>query len=181
MKQRRRSKVLFIVNTLMLIMLLAIPVYAYWASKINVTQAGNETDTIQVGEGDEVITTVAVTGSASRALDLVPVGREVEDESVSSISYTFAVEWAGTEDDSATGATADLTVTPTLSGLGEDELALFTTTTEITQNITYGSITNITITVTFTTEPSDVAQYNLIAKKQLTLTVAFNLGEVVPK
>ena len=177
MKKQRKLVIGFL---LVLAVLVSGITFAYWANGIDVTQAVDETDTIQIGSGDTVTTTVLVNGGTANTLPLVPVGREVEDESVSSITYTFAVEWAGTEDASATGATADLTVTPTLSGLGVTELGLFTVTAETTQNVVYGSITNITIIVEFTNEPLDVAQYNLVANQELTLTVAFNLGTVTP-
>lgn len=175
MKQQTKSKALIILNIILLLALFTIPAYAYWASQINVTQAGNETDTIQVGKGKPVETTVSVNGGTANTLPLVPVGRDVEDESVSSITYAFAVEWAGAEDAGATGATAELTVTPTLSGLDATELGLFTVTAETTQNVVYGSITNITIIVEFTNEPLNAAQYNLVADRELTLTVVFNV------
>ena len=156
--------------------------FAYWASSINVDQAANEGNEIQIGEGEVVQTSVSVTGSTSSALDLVPVGREVADVSVSSITYTFDVLWDGTTDTSATGAKADLTVTPALSGAAAAELLLFTVTNSHSSatEITYGSTTTVTITVTFTTEPANAAQYDLIANKALTLTVAFALGTVTP-
>lgn len=179
MKKQRKLVIGFL---LVLAVLVSGITFAYWANGINVTQAVDKTDTIEIGSGDTVTTTVLVNGETANTLPLVPVGREVEGKSVSSITYTFNVVWAGTKDASATGATADLTVTPTLtlSGLDVTELGLFTVTAETTKNVVYGSSTEITITVTFTKEPLDVAQYNLVADKELTLTVKFNLGTVTP-
>ena len=48
MKQERRSKVLFIVNILMLIMLFAIPLYAYWEGSIFGSSA-DDNETIEIG------------------------------------------------------------------------------------------------------------------------------------
>ena len=173
-------------------MLLALVVsgftYAYWAGSITVTQAANKTDTIKIGTGGTVSTTVAVTGGTSNELDLVPVGREVENTSVSSITYEFDVEWNGASDlndgkTDATDATALLTATATLTGADQTELNLFTVTNShsTATSVTYGSTTTVTVTVTFTSEPADAAQYAKIAGKELMLTVSFNLGTVTPK
>ncbi|MFA5471635.1 MAG: hypothetical protein WC219_06280 [Acholeplasmataceae bacterium] len=165
-----------------LLVILAVAVsgftFAFWASSIT----GNSviaTNTIQVGEGDEVTTTIALDTEVSSGLDLVPVGREVASESVSTITYTFDVEWAGASSAAdAAGATGTLNITPVLSGAGASELALFTVTAASTQGVTYGSTTEVIITVTFTTEPANAAQYALIANAELTLTVTFLVNSV---
>ena len=154
--------------------------FAYWAGAFATNQAPDQNPTIKIGEGETVTTTVTVSGGTSNTLDLVPVGREQEN-SVSSITYTFNVAWNISDDEtSAAGAKADLTVTPTLSGFNQAELDLFTVTEASTQNIIYGSTTAISITVEFTTEPANKAQYDLVVNKLLTLNVSFTLGTVTP-
>ncbi len=155
--------------------------FAYWASGVSGNTA-SESNTIQIGTGAEVTTTVVVSGSASSALDLVPSGREVSGVSVSSITYSFDVEWAGASSAAdAAGATGTLNITPVLSGAGASELALFTVTTASTQSITYGDTPTVTITVTFTNEPTDAAQYALIQNAELTLNVTFLVDSVNPQ
>lgn len=162
----------------MLAVVMSTLTFAYWATGIS----GNNdvaSNTIQIGEGDAVTTTVAVSGSASSALDLVPVGREEAGVSVSSITYTFDVEWAGTSSalDTA-GATGDLSAAIVLSGADASELALFTVSTYAGESVVYGSTTQVTVTVTFTNEPADQAQYDLIANASLNLSVTFTIDNV---
>ena len=181
MKQKTKSKGLMILNIILLLSLVTIPVYAYWASNVKAPDEVTDDTTITIGEGAEVTTTVEVTGSADSALDLVPVGREVAGQSVSSITFTFDVVWAGTSDaTSAANATGDLSASAVLSGPGAAELALFTVSTYTTTRVTYGSTTPVSITVTFTHEPVDAAQYNLIANALLNLAVTFTVDGVTP-
>lgn len=159
-----------------LLVMLAVAVsgftFAFWASGVTGSQ-DVESNTIQIGTGEEVTTTVVVSGTASSSLDLVPAGRE-DAGSVSSIDFTFDVEWAGASSAAdAANATGTLNITPVLSGAGASELALFTVTAASTQTITYGDTPQIVITVTFTTEPTNAAQYALIANAVLSLQVTF--------
>lgn len=168
-----KSRKLAIGLLVMLALVVTTGTFAFWASGINGNTANNS-NTIQIGTGDSVTTTVAVTGSASSALDLVPSGREEAGVSVSSITFTFDVTWAGASDAvSAAGSTGTLNITPVLSGADASELALFTVPSASTQAITYGDTATITITVEFTQEPADFAQYQLIANATLTLDVTF--------
>ena len=173
-----------------LLVMLAVAVsgftFAFWSSGIS-GEEGIASNNIQIGTGEEVTTTVVVVGEASSDLELVPVDREVDSESVSSISFTFDVTWAGASNaDDAAGATGTLNVTPVLTGLQsdgttavqQDELDLFTVTAASTQTVTYGSTTEVIITVTFTTEPINAAQYALIADALLNLEVTFLVNGV---
>ena len=165
-----------------LLIMLAVAVsgftFAFWASGVTGNQE-IESNTIQIGTGEEVTTTVVVSSSASSSLDLVPVGREESGVSVSSITYTFNVAWSGASNATdAAGATGTLNITPVLSGAAASELELFTVTAATTQAITYGDTPTITITVTFTDEPENAAQYALIANAQLTLAVTFLVDTV---
>ena len=166
-----------------LLVILAVAVsgftFAFWASGITGNQ-DVESNNIQIGTGETVTTTVVVSGSASSTLDLVPVGRDDAGvTSVSSINFTFDVEWAGASNATdAAGATGTLNITPVLSGAGASELALFTVTAASTQSVTYGSTTPVSITVEFTNEPADSAQYDLIANALLNLQVTFLIDSV---
>eukprot|EP01155_Anaeramoeba_flamelloides_P011079 Anaeramoba_flamelloidesa327141_154.p3 GENE.a327141_154~~a327141_154.p3 ORF type:complete len:190 (+),score=16.59 a327141_154:752-1321(+) len=164
--------------------------FAFWASGIT---GNNDTEavTIAVGEGEAVTTTVAVTSASSSALPLVPDSRDDDGTTtVGSVTFTFDVVWAGTSSATDTaGATGDLVMTtPVLTGLQSDgltpldapELGLFTVTTSYvaTPSVTYGSTTQITVTVTFTTEPANQAQYDLVADSDLSLSVTFTVNNV---
>jgi hypothetical protein len=184
MKMKKQRKVV-IALLLVLTLLVTGFTYAYWASGITVTDGTTQTPTIQIGTGKTVTSSVNVTGGTTNALNLVPVGREVSGESVSSITYNYAVKWENASNDNdATGATADLTVGAVLSGADASELGLFTVSiTAPTANpygMTYGDEITVTVVVEFTTEPADAAQYALIANKILTLTVTFAMGDVTP-
>ena len=109
MKQERRSKVLFIVNTLMLIMLFAIPVYAYWGGLINGSSA-NDNQTIEIGEGQEITTVVELDKTVAGG-KLVPIGRKVEATDVEEVVLTFDVLWTD-EAEASHGADGVLTITP---------------------------------------------------------------------
>lgn len=174
---KKRKNLIISVLTLLMILVSGFTItYAYWASTINVTQAPDKTDTIRVGEGQTVETTVLVNGGTDNTLLLVPVGREVADVSVSSITYTFNVVWAGDSTNSATGAKGYLSASADLSGADETELALFTVSEYATTTVTYGDTTEVSITVTFTDQPANKAQYDLIKNAILTLTVTFNVN-----
>src|SRR5690554_6098343 len=112
MKQERRSKVLFIVNTLMLIMLFAIPLYAYWGGSINGSSA-NDNETIEIGEGQDVTTSVELTKTVAGG-KLVPTGRAVEATDVEEVVLTFDVLWTD-EDNASHGADGVLTITPSFN------------------------------------------------------------------
>ena len=187
MKNLKRKN---LVLALLVVLALAVAgtTYAYWASGVTGNTVLSE-NTITVGSGEEVTTTVTLTGGTTNTLDLVPVGREVTDVSVSSITYTFNVTWAGASSAAdAAGATGTLNISSVFAGLQSDgltavgttELALFTVTPDSTQAITYGDTAIITITVVFTEEPVDAAQYDLIADATLTLDVTFLVDAVTP-
>lgn len=168
-----------------LLVLLAVAVsgftFAYWSSGISTAPATTETNTINIGTGDSVTTTVAVTDETGTLLPLVPVGRQDAGVTVNSITYSFDIVWAGTSSATdTTGAQATLHVTPVLSGAAAPELSLFTVTAASTQTISYGSTTTVTVTVTFTTEPANVTQYNAIQAATLSLGVTFLVDTVVP-
>lgn len=166
---KKRNKTLLIVNTLMLIMLLAIPVYAYWGGLINGSSA-NDNETIEIGEGQEITTVVELTKTVVGG-KLVPIGRVVDDEEeVDKVVLTFDVLWTDTKDASH-GADGTLTITPEFN---ENPANLLNVVVNGDGAITAGTTKTITLTITLT-EPADVAEYNLVANKTFTLAITFSV------
>lgn len=168
MKQERRSKVLFIVNTLMLIMLFAIPVYAYWGGSINGSPA-NDNETIEIGEGQEITTVVELTKTVVGG-KLVPIGRAVEATDVEEVVLTFDVLWTDT-DEASHGADGVLTITPLFDN---NPANLLNVVVNGDGAITAGTTQTITLTITLT-EPADLAEYELVANKTFTLAITFSV------
>lgn len=168
-KQRNRSKVLFIVNTLMLIMLLAIPAYAYWGGLIKGSSA-SDNETIEIGKGQDITTTVELSNKTLDGGKLVPEGRAVEATDVEEVVLTYEVLWTDTEEASH-GAVGTLTITldnnpeNLLNVVVDDEV------------ITAGTPKTITLTITLT-EPANKTQYDLVANQDFTLTIIFSVEEV---
>lgn len=168
MKQERRSKVLFIVNTLMLIMLFAIPVYAYWGGSINGSSA-NDNETIEIGEGQDVTTSVELTKTVAGG-KLVPSGRKVEATDVEEVVLTFDVLWTD-EDAASHGADGTLTITTLFDN---NPANLLNVVVNGDGAITAGTAQTITLTITLD-EPANLEQYELVANKTFTLAITFSV------
>jgi len=174
MKQERRSKVLFIVNILMLIMLLAIPVYAYWGESIKGSSA-DDNETIEIGEGQEITTYVDLTKTVDGdERKLVPEGRVVdEDTEVDKVVLTFDVLWTD-EKEASKGADGNLTITTSFGDEPEPGANLLNVVVNGGGAITAGATQTITITITLT-EPADVDEYESVAGKEFTLAITFSV------
>lgn len=170
MKQERRSKVLFIVNTLMLIMLFAIPVYAYWGGVINGSSA-DDNEPIEIGEGQEITTVVELTKTVAGG-KLVPSGRVVDEEEVDKVVLTFDVLWTDTAKASH-GADGVLTITPLFNDNPENLLNVVVNGND-DGAITAGTTKTITLTITLD-EPANLEQYELVANKTFTLAITFSV------
>ena len=171
MKQRRRSKVLFIVNTLMLIMLFTIPLYAYWGGLINGSSANDDENTIEIGKGQEITTTVELSNKTLDGGKLVPIGRKVEATDVEQVVLTFDVLWTD-EDAASHGADGTLTITPSFD---TNPSSLLKVVVNGDGPITAGTTKTITLTITLT-EPADLAEYDLVANKTFTLAITFKVA-----
>lgn len=92
--------------------------YAYWANAIKGAEK-DLTDSVSIGTGKEVSTTVNVTGASGQTL--VPAGRadESNEEVVEEVTLTYEVEWdeAG---DAADGALGTLVVSLSNIAIGGD-------------------------------------------------------------
>lgn len=170
MKQERRSKVLFIVNTLMLIMLFAIPVYAYWGGLINGSSANNN-ETIEIGEGQEITTEVKLTKTVVGG-KLVPEGRVVdEDTEVDEVVLTFDVLWTD-EDAASHGADGVLTITPSFD---INPANLLKVVVDGDGAITAGTTKTVTLTITLD-EPANLTEYDSVANQEFTLEITFSVS-----
>lgn len=168
MKQERRSKVLFIVNTLMLIMLFAIPVYAYWGGSIS-ENSKDDNETIEIGEGQDITTVVELTKTVAGG-KLVPSGRKVEATDVEEVVLTFDVLWTDTEEASH-GADGVLTIAPVFDN---NPANLLNVVVDGDGAITAGTTQTVTLTITLT-EPADLAEYELVANKTFALEITFKV------
>lgn len=142
--------------------------YAYWSSTVNVTQAPDSAENIEVGVGESASTTVLVTPTEDNGV-LVPSGK-AQGTQVEELTYTFEVIWEATDVD-ASGALG------TLSVVASANHALFNVSTVYDSNIVAGgSAVLVTVTVTLT-EPANQIEYDEVAGNNFTLTVTF---DVVP-
>lgn len=167
MKQKTRSKFLTTLNIILLVLLFAIPAYAYWANvgANKDTQAG-----IQIGEGQNA-GTITLTDYETNGV-LVPKDKAVGDQ-VESIEFELTFRWTETTED-LVGATGDfnLEVEPSHKLLKVD-LEGVPETVELNTDYTI----NVKVTLT---EPADLAQYNEVANQVLTITFNMEITNVVP-
>jgi hypothetical protein len=173
-----RQKKLVIGLLVMLALAVSGFTYAYWAGTIT---GNNDTavGTITIGEGGTVSTTVSVDNLGLNSAGLVPTAYVVTagDDYV---DLTFSVLWDGT---GATGASSTLSVSSVvyaLTGLTSAEIdAMFSYSVQSgTGAIVAGTAQDVVIRVTFDTEPSTIAIYDLVATKTLSLTFTFTVADV---
>lgn len=147
--------------------------YAYWASSVAVTN-NTQNETINIGTGQAVTTTVAVTGGVYDGKDLVPVGRVVNSSTeTDSIVLTYEVDW--TEAGTAVNGIAG-TLSAVASNKVGDTNNLVNISVVLTDgsNIAVNDANTYTVTVTITmTEPANKAQYDAIANSVITFDLTF--------
>lgn len=163
-----RQKKLVITLLVLLAFVVSGFTYAYWASGISITQAGNETANIGIGTGAAATTTVTVTPTVDDRI-LVPVGRATGLQ-VEELTYTFVVTWVASDDEAA-GATGTLEVNASANHTLINVVPTYNT--DITAGV--GTVT-VTVVVTLT-EPANQAEYAQVAGNNFTLTVTFNVTE----
>ncbi len=162
--------------------------FAFWAGGISNADITN-TGTITIGDADAVTTAVSTSDYVVAGSSLVPVGYEdAGDSEVSSVDLEFVVMWNGTGAEGALG-TLNVTVdSVVISGGASDgqevevgaasSWDLFTVDLS---NVTGVAVVNGTatgtllITVTFTNEPADAAQYAAIATNSIIVTLSFDV------
>lgn len=157
--------------------------YAYWAAGI-AADSETQVGTISVGTGETVTSTVNVSAATNSqgANDLVPAGFAASGKIVS-LTLTFTVDWDSTGAD-ANNLTSTLTValTAAKNPSNVDVLSLFNAAFNGTGagNATYTIISdggNVTVIATITmNEPTNQAQYNLVAGLDIELTFSFSVA-----
>jgi len=165
---------------LVLLVLFALAVsgttYAYWASNVAVTE-NVQAESITIGQGQAVTTTVAVTGGVYDGKDLVPAGRVVNATTeTASIVLTYEVDWTetGTAVDGIAG-----TLSATVSNKLGDTNGLVNIAVVLTDGsaIAVNDASTYTVTVTITmTEPADEAEYTAIANATITFDLTFDVA-----
>ena len=158
--------------------------YAFWAAGI-AADSETQTGVIKIGAGETVTSTVNVAAAVnSQGADkLVPAGF-IATGKISSLTLTFGVDLDSAGLD-ASGLSTTLTVSLTSATNGttaNDEAVLALIKAEFNgagtgKNeytiVSDGSAVSVVVTITIK-EPSNVAEYNLIASKDLTLTFSFS-------
>lgn len=152
--------------------------FAYWASSI----AGDDTlvsgNSITIGSGEAVTTSVSfAAGSATDAL--VPTAY-IDNTGDDTSTLTYSVTWAETTDLDADGTAG--TVVATVSNLSLGTLtpaeiqAMFTFTPDAAAAISLdGAAVDYDITVVFANEPATKAIYDQVANGTLSFDVTFTV------
>jgi hypothetical protein len=158
--------------------------YAFWAAGIG-ADSETKTGTISIGAGDTVTSTVNVAAAVNSqdSDELVPVGFEGAGK-ISSLTLTFSVDWDSTNAD-ASGLSSTLTVSLTgaTNGTPANDAAVLALINAAFNGtgagsneytiISDGSAVSVIVTITID-EPANLAEYQLIATKDLTLTFTFS-------
>ena len=176
---KKRKNLIISVLTLLMILVSGFTItYAYWASSVTVTNNTQE-ETINIGTGEAVTTTVAVTGGDYDGKDLVPASRVVNTSAqTDSIVLTYEVDW--TETGTAVNG-AEGTLAVVANNVVGDIYGLINISVVLTDGsaIAVNDAGTYTVTVTITmTEPANKTQYTAIADSAITFDVVFT---VVPK
>ncbi len=166
-----RQKKLVIGLLVMLALVVSSFTYAYWSSvDLNDTVAST---TVTIGEGRTATVTAALTASGSGTL--VPSGEvanSVSTSPVTSLQYTFTVDWA---DNGYTGLGGTVAiVVDNVSNATADSLLNFAISPVTGSAITEGTQLVVTITVTLTA-PANVTEYNAIINEAVTFDVTFTV------
>jgi hypothetical protein len=170
--KKTRNLVLLIALALVLVAGAVGGGYAYWAGTLTGPDQVEEEAKIEIGTGQDVITTVKLTKTVVGG-NLVPKGRKVEATDVEEVVLTFDVLWTDVieDGDASHGAVGELTITTSFDNNPSD-LLIVDVNGEGT--ITAGTTQTVTITITLT-EPADVAQYESVAGKEFTLEITFSV------
>lgn len=163
--------------------------YAFWASGIAADTSTNSAGVIQVGQGATVTSEVNITDVSfdQEGKKLVPVGfAGVDPLKQESVTLVFTVDWDSLGAD-ASGLSSLLSVSLTGATNGTPAenaavLAMINTlfdgagagTNEYTI-ISDGSSVTVSVDVSID-EPADIAAYNMLANKSITLTFSFTVA-----
>lgn len=176
-----KSRKLGIALLVMLALVVTSGTFAYWASGVTGDTQNQTANTVSIGEGEEVTTTISFGSLSNQGRTLVPTGYADNTTTFTSTTFTFPVEWDAANDDAGSGYLGNLTVT-----VGDPSISPGTLTVaqlnamfdiEVTTapaTLTEGAAAeNVVITVTFTTEPATEAIYDEVANGTLSFDVTF--------
>lgn len=169
--------------------------YAFWAASV-AADSETATGSVQIGQGNEAVTTVVVDGQTSSG-PLVPANRLAQSPngSVGFVVLQFSVAWDSAVTDLAAGAAgtlaavvsdvkidnsttnAGLVTTEVRIGAGYDANGVATGSTN-NAIIVDGSSVIVYVKVTLS-EPATQAIYTAIALKAITFTVTFTATPTV--
>lgn len=164
MKRKNINKI-----TLFLILfsfLLTGVMFAYWAESVSGDQTG-ASNTITIGAGEELTTTITAQEAFKTAGKLVPAGYESEGN-VSEIEIKYYVSLAPNQA-GASGAVANLEVT--YESL-DSPLLIVNIHTSSEEMIADGEAVTVTVTITLQ-EPQNVEEYNSVANLNFTISLTF--------
>lgn len=163
-------------------------VYAYWVGNVAAPTDQAKTVTINVGEANDITTTLVVNDPAAQTDVLVPAGKAAVSKNtagtpVETKDFVYTVKW--NEDttnlvDESDNITKTLTVTKgdvkidgatTYASLVNVNIVLSSST------ITLDAAGEITVTVTITlTEPANKTEYEAIINKPITVDLTFSVA-----
>ncbi|MCF7930396.1 MAG: hypothetical protein K9L02_02675 [Acholeplasmataceae bacterium] len=166
-----RQKKLVIGLLVMLALVVSSFTYAYWSSvDLNDTATGAS---VTIGEGRTATVTAALTASGSGTL--VPtgeVGNSVSSSPVTSLVYTFTVDW---DDNAYTGLGGTVAISAgNVSNATAAGLLNFAFSPVSGSAITEGTQLEVTVTVTLTA-PANVTDYNAIINDAVTFDITFTV------
>ena len=156
--------------------------FAYWASGVNVTNPTDETETVTIGTGDTIDSTVTLTETVSSTDVLVPTTITPGSGEVNSVVFTYTVDW--TEDNSGsfgdgTLGTLEVDVSNILVGGVADQYDLVNvviTPGDESQAVVLNDAGTYTVTVTVTLkEPANQTEYAAVAGLDITFNVSFTV------
>ncbi len=152
--------------------------FAFWASSIAGDDTTVSSNSITIGEGQAVTTTVSF-GAQTADEDLVPTDYIVSAGDDTS-TLTFSVSWAEATDLDADGTAGTVVATVSNYSLGTlseaQILAMFTFTPDAGTAISLdGAAVSYDITVVFANEPATQAIYDQVANGTLSFDVTFTV------
>ncbi len=173
---KKRNLVIGLLVTLMVA--LSGATFAYWASSIagsDTTVSGNS---ITIGEGQAVTTSVSF--DEQTAADALVPTKYIVNPGDDTSTLTYSVAWTETTDLDADGTAGTVVATfsnYSLGSLTETEiLAMFTFTADPATAIALdGAAVNYNITVVFANEPATQAIYAQVANGTLSFDVTFTV------
>lgn len=171
------------IYTIIIYLLLIIGVgslFAFWASNVNSPDDQTSDGNINVGQGNDVSTTITISDPTSNER-LVPLGT-IQNSQGSNLTEVivraFTVNWS--EDlglNAATGATGVLTVSVAQNSITLDPSIHHLLNLNFTEqhNITIGTSKTISVGATLT-RPANIEEYRLLSGRTISITLELSLS-----